>query len=116
MKHLLVCLLALLLNACGKAHISSIPDRPVYLELDLTFEDKDLLPVSAYKIYTSKNIHLEVERVGFGGVLVYHGISASGSDAYYAFDAACPYKVNSSVTLEVDDDHLYAVCPQCQSR
>jgi nitrite reductase/ring-hydroxylating ferredoxin subunit len=108
--------MAFLLSACNKAYISSIPDSPVYLELDLTFEDKDLLPASAYKIFTPQNIGQSVEKTGFGGVLVYHGLSGSGTGAYYAFDIACPYEASRSVTLHVDDDHLHAVCPKCESR
>jgi nitrite reductase/ring-hydroxylating ferredoxin subunit len=115
MKRLLFCLLALALNACDKTHLSSIPNSTVYLELDLTFEDKDLLPASACKIYTSQNINSAVEKTGFGGVLVYHGIDGSGADAYYAFDAACPYEASRQVTVEIDSDHLHAVCPQCKS-
>ncbi|MDR1557487.1 MAG: (2Fe-2S)-binding protein [Tannerellaceae bacterium] len=110
------CLLLFLLSSCSKAYVSSIPDYPVYLELDLVFEDKDLIPVPAYKIYTPGNINQDVERTGFGGILVYHGLNSAGMDAFYAFDAACPYEASRTTTVSVSDDHLYAVCPQCGSR
>ncbi|MDR1937223.1 MAG: (2Fe-2S)-binding protein [Tannerellaceae bacterium] len=117
MKRIFFCLLVFFINSCDKVHISSIPYYQVYLELDLTFEDKDLLPTSAYKIFTSpKNINQSIEKTGFGGVLVYHGLDGSGADAYYAFDMACPYEANRSVTVEVDEDHLHAVCPKCRSK
>ncbi|MDR1918280.1 MAG: (2Fe-2S)-binding protein [Tannerellaceae bacterium] len=116
MKRIFFCLLALLLNSCDKTYISSIPHYQVYLELDLTFEDKDLLPTSAYKIFTPQNINQSIEKTGFGGVLVYHGLDGSGADAYYAFDRACPHEANRSITVEVDEDHLYALCPKCQSK
>jgi nitrite reductase/ring-hydroxylating ferredoxin subunit len=116
MKRIALCLLALALNACGKTYISSIPDYPVYLELNLTFEAKNLLPVSAYQIYTPQNIDQAIEKTGFGGVLVYHGIGSAGTDAYFAFDAACPHEANRSVTVEVDDNHLYAICPKCHTQ
>jgi nitrite reductase/ring-hydroxylating ferredoxin subunit len=112
MKHILWGLLVLLTTSCGKAYISSIPDYPVYLRLDLTFEDKDLLPVQAYKIYTQVDVNQATEKTGYGGVLVYHGIN----DVYCAFDAACPYEANRSITVEVDDNHLYAVCPKCHTQ
>jgi nitrite reductase/ring-hydroxylating ferredoxin subunit len=112
MKRFLLCLLALAATACEKAYVSSIPNYPVYLELDLNFEDKDLLPTSAFKIYTSQNINQAIEKTGFGGVLVYHG-----ADAYYAFDAACPHEASRSVSVEITDDaHLYAVCPRCHTQ
>jgi nitrite reductase/ring-hydroxylating ferredoxin subunit len=107
----LLCLPALCTLSCEKSYLSSIPDYPVYLALDLTFEDKGLLPVSAYKIYTPANINQATEKTGFGGVLVYHGI-----DSYYAFDTACPHEANRSVTVEVDDNHLYATCPKCHTQ
>jgi nitrite reductase/ring-hydroxylating ferredoxin subunit len=116
MKRLLYCLLALALNSCDETYTSSIPYSQVYLELDLTFEDKDLASLSAYKIYTSGNINQSVEKTGFGGVLVYHGISGAGTDAYYAFDTACPHEANRSVTVEVDGEHLHATCPECGSK
>jgi nitrite reductase/ring-hydroxylating ferredoxin subunit len=116
MKYIFACLLFLLPSSCNKAYVSSIPDYPVYLELDLTFEDKDLLPISAYKIFTPGNINQDVERTGFGGVLVYHGLNSAGTDAYYAFDTACPYEVSRTTTVTVSDDALFAVCPKCQSR
>jgi nitrite reductase/ring-hydroxylating ferredoxin subunit len=118
MKRLLplLCLTALALCACDKTHLSNIPNRPVYLELDLTFEDKDPLPASAYKIYTPQNINQHIEQTGFGGVLVYHGLNGLGTDAYYAFDIACPYEASRSATIRVDDDRLHATCPQCESK
>ncbi|MDR2809239.1 MAG: (2Fe-2S)-binding protein [Tannerellaceae bacterium] len=115
MKRLLFCLLALAISACDKTYTSGIPYSQVYLELDLTFEDKDLIPLSAYKIYTAKNINQHVEKAGFGGVLVYHGLNGAATDAYYAFDTACPHEANRSVTVEIDNEHLHAVCPKCNS-
>jgi nitrite reductase/ring-hydroxylating ferredoxin subunit len=116
MKYTFTCLLFFLLSSCNKVYVSSIPDYPVYLELDLTFEDKNILPISAYKIFTPGNVNQAVERTGFGGVLVYHGLNSEGLDAYYAFDTACPYEASRTTTVTVSDDHLYAVCPKCQSR
>jgi nitrite reductase/ring-hydroxylating ferredoxin subunit len=109
-------MLAFFILSCDKTYISSIPDYPVYLELDLDYEDKALKAIQAYHIYTQKDINQDIERTGFGGVLVYHGISDNGTGAYYAFDAACPHEANRTVTVEVDADRIYAVCPKCQSK
>ncbi|MDR1344218.1 MAG: (2Fe-2S)-binding protein [Tannerellaceae bacterium] len=116
MKRILICLLALIGSSCEKAFISSIPDYPVYLELDLDFEDNALLTPLAYKIYTPQNVNQAVERTGFGGVLVFRGLGNTGTNACYAFDTACPYEASRSVTVGVDDAHLYALCDKCQTK
>jgi nitrite reductase/ring-hydroxylating ferredoxin subunit len=112
---ILVCLLFITISSCDKKYVSNIPDFPVYLELDLRFEDRDLLGVQAYKVLTSKNINQAIEKTGYGGVLVYHGLSTAGT-SYYAFDISCPHEATRSVVVEVDDDAIYAVCPKCGSK
>ncbi|GHT36970.1 hypothetical protein FACS189435_0990 [Bacteroidia bacterium] len=104
-------LLLMGLMACNATYHSSIPSLPVYLELDLGFQDKDLVPLQAFKIYTKKNVTLAVERTGYGGVLVYHALDNN----YYAFDAACPHEANASITVQIDESRLHAICPKCQS-
>lgn len=117
MKRFLLSLFALLLLGCNSTFDSSVPDWPVYLELDLTYEDRDLKAIQAYKLYTPTTINQATEKTGFGGVLVYHGLSSTGTtDAYYAFDAACPVEHQANVRVEVDDDAVYAVCPRCGSK
>lgn len=110
MKRFLLSLFALLLLGCNSTFDSSVPDWPVYLELDLTYEDRDLKAIQAYKLYTPTTINQATEKTGFSGVLVYHGI-----DGYYAFDAACPVEHQASVRVEVEDG-VYAVCPRCGSK
>lgn len=116
MKRILFVMGIFTVLSCSKTYKSSIPERAVYLELDLRFQDKALKAIQAYKIYDQTNIDQAGEMTGFGGVLVYHGLSSDGSDAYYAFDAACPYESNSNTRVEVDADGVYAVCPKCESR
>jgi len=89
-----------------------IPSSRVYLKLDLTFKDKELKTIPSYKIYTTKNINTaNRESVGFGGVLVVH----TYLDEYKAFDIACPYEAKQSVTVSVDEEIRYAVCPVCNT-
>jgi len=92
---------------------TSFPYYQVYLELDITYEDKALNTLMAYQIYTHNN---SVEVTGLGGVLVYHGLNSYGGSAFYAFDAACPYEVRKNVRINVDEDAIYAVCPTCGSK
>lgn len=108
--------LLLALLACSEKIEIRIPPRPVYLELDLDFQDKDLRPIQAYKIYTQKDVDLEGERTGFGGVLVFHGLASNGTDIFYAFDAACPHEASANVRVEVDETAVYAICPKCGSK
>ncbi|MDR0429131.1 MAG: (2Fe-2S)-binding protein [Tannerellaceae bacterium] len=116
LRYSLLFLAFLFLISCDRKYISSIPDYPVYLELDLNFEDKDLIPIQAYKIFTEKNINQRIERVGYGGILVYHGLSNTASDAYFAFDISCPHESSRTVTVEVDESRVYAICPKCDSK
>ena len=104
------------LLSCSDTVDIRIPYRVVYLELDLTYNDKELNAIQAYKIYTQRDIDQAGEQTGFGGVLVYHGLSGSGTGTFYAFDAACPYEAASNVRVEVDESAIYAVCPQCGSK
>ena len=108
----LLLLLFMGLMACNATYQSSIPNLPVYLELDLGFQDKDLVPLQASKIYTKKNVTLAIERTGYGGVLVYHALDNN----YYAFDAACPHEANASITVQTDENNIHATCPKCQSK
>lgn len=117
MKRFILSLFALLLLGCNSTFDSSVPDWPVYLELDLTYEDRALKSPQAYKIYLPNNINQATEKTGFGGVLVYHGIDNIGTDnAYYAFDAACPVEHQANVRVEVEEDAIYAICPKCGSK
>ena len=96
-----------------KVEENPIPLVSVYLNLDLTFEDKELKTVPSYKEYTIRNINIGLgERAGFGGVLVVHNMLGE----FKAFDRACPFEASSSVTVVVDDEILYAVCPKCGTK
>lgn len=109
-----ILLLAGIALSCSKTYESSIPYRQVNLQLDLTFEDKDLKSLQAYKIFTQGRHAGEL--TGFGGVLVYHGTDNNGVDAYYAYDAACPYEADKYTLVSVDENGIYAFCPKCHSR
>lgn len=46
MKRIFFCLVVLLAMSCNKVNVSNIPYARVYLELDLTYKDKDLVGCS----------------------------------------------------------------------
>ena len=96
------------LLSCADTIETRIPYRIVSLELDLTYQDKALNAIQAYKIYTQANIDQDREQTGFGGVLVYHGLSSNGT--------ACPHEASANVIVEVDESAVYAICPKCGSK
>ena len=114
MKRILMfCCILLSHLSCTDEYDNPIPVAPVYLNLDLTFKDKELKAVPSYKEYTDKNINLTLgERRGYGGVLVVHTMLGE----YKAFDRSCPNEVQAGITVEVDSEVLYATCPKCGSK
>ena len=53
------------LLSCADTIETRIPYRAVYLELDLTYQDKALKAILAYKIYTPKNVDQANEPVSY---------------------------------------------------
>lgn len=101
--------LALLLASCNDNIRSSIPDYPVYLDLNLT----TTYPTFKNNINESlifKQRIFETDRIGFGGILVYVGFDGN----YYAFDMACPYEAKQTVRV-YPNDVGQAVCEKCGS-
>ena len=109
---LIICSILVFTFSCDIEE-NPIPTASVYLNLDLTFEDRELKTIPSYKEYTYKNINTAIgERAGYGGVLVVHNMLGE----YKAFDRTCPHEVNPGVTVEVDNEVLYAVCPKCGTK
>lgn len=105
----LVILINLPLVSCNDNYISSIPDFPVYLELNLTTTypvfrnsyDKSLTFIKPITV---------VDRVGFGGILVCTGFDGE----YYAFDMSCPYEAKQNIRV-YPNELGQAVCESCGS-
>ena len=113
MRRILFILFILISTFSCKVEKNPIPITAVYLNLDLTYEDKELKTIPSYKEYTIKNINIGLgERAGYGGILVVHDMLGK----YKAFDRACPHETNPGVTVEVDNEVLYAVCPKCGTK
>lgn len=99
--------LIVILSGCDDNYISSIPDYPVRLQLNLTstypnFKDNP----NSFLIF-DKPVQA-TDRVGFGGVIVYVGFDAN----YYAFDLACPYEAKQSIKVK-PNDLGQLVCETC---
>ncbi len=107
------CLLALLINlsitSCNDNYISSIPDFPVNLVLNLTTTYPTFKNSYNKSMIFTKPI-TAVDRVGFGGILVYTGFDGE----YYAFDMSCPYEHQTNVRV-YPNGLGQAVCEGCGS-
>ena len=106
-----LCCLFICFSGCTDDYHNPIPQRHVYIEVDLTFRDKELLPSTAHKIFKPGNIIVGKEFTGYGGVLVTNSIFGG----YKAFDLACPHEVRTDAAVEIDDEYN-AVCKVCGSK
>lgn len=100
---------ALFLAGCNDNIQSSIPDYPVYLDLNLTSTYPTFKNNINQSLAFTKRI-LETDRIGYGGILVYVGFDGE----YYAFDMSCPYEVKTNVRV-YPNGLGQAVCEKCGS-
>jgi hypothetical protein len=105
-------LILLFAFACEEELYSPVPNMRVNLTIDLSLQDADLIPALATKTFTKQR--LEMDRIGFGGILVINGYSAGGETNLFAYDLACPVEANSSVRV-IPDDVGKAKCPECEA-
>ena len=111
-RFLIFCSLLACYLCCTDDYYNPVPPRHVYLEIDLTYRDKELRSMASCKIFTPKsNIILGKEYTGFAGVLVTH----TNLDGYKAFDLACPHEVRADAIIEIDSENN-AVCKVCGSK
>ena len=111
-KGWLVVLLICISLSCDDEIYSPIPNAQVHIELDLNFDDSELVAKSAYKMFTQPR--KGVDRLGFGGILVINGFGMNIVDLY-AYDLACPVEVDRSIKVEPDATTGKATCPQCNA-
>jgi len=96
-------------SSCYDNVISSIPDYPVRLQLNLTttyptFKNS----VNQFLLFEKRRF--ETDYIGFGGILVYTGFDGE----YYAFDMACPYEAKNTIRA-YPNDIGQAICKECGS-
>lgn len=110
MKQIKITILAIILTSlsgCYDNVISSIPDYPVHLQLNLTttyptFKNS----INQYLLFEKRIF--ETDAIGFGGIIVYTGFDG----AYYAFDMACPHEAKREIKV-YPNDLGQAVCKEC---
>lgn len=107
---------ASLVNGCDDSYVSSIPNYPVSLQLNLT-TTYPTFRNSINEFLTFKARRYEYDRIGFGGILVYSGLPDDyGNAVYYAFDMACPYEAQNNVRVyPVEDGYGQVKCEKCES-
>ena len=116
MKRIFFCLVVLLVMSCNKVNVSNVPYAPVYLELDLQFKDTDLVGSLNFKEITSEAGQNYGTRLGYSGVLVVNGFSATtGGTQYYAYDLCCPHEGKKDIRVKADNTG-WAQCPECGTK
>ena len=105
----LVVLICLPLVGCNDNVISSIPDFPVYLELNLTSSYPTFRNSYNKFLIFEKGVFV-TDRIGYGGILVYTDLNGE----YCAFDLSCPYEAKTNVRI-VPNNTGQAVCEGCGS-
>jgi hypothetical protein len=112
-------LISFLLVGCDDTYVSSIPDSPVYFELDLTAQ-YPTFKNSANKSLTFINGIIPAipagYTTGYGGIIVCSGITLddSGNTIYYAFDMSCPYEHKQKIRV-YPNGLGQAICDSCKT-
>ena len=105
----LVILINLSLVGCNDNVISSIPDFPVDLQLNLT-STYPTFRNSYNKFLLFEKPVFVTDRIGYGGILVYTDLNGE----YCAFDLSCPYEAKPNIHI-VPNESGQAVCEGCGS-
>ena len=103
--------MTLLLLSCEDHVLSSVPEYPVYLDLNLTstyptFKNS----VNQTLVFKNREGLPEMSRIGYGGLLVCTDYIGD----YYAFDLCCPYELKATTRVHPDGSGQ-AVCDSCKS-
>jgi nitrite reductase/ring-hydroxylating ferredoxin subunit len=106
---LIISILVFSFAGCNDNVISSIPDYPVSLSLNLT-STYPTFRNSYNRVLLFEKPLLATDFVGYGGILVYTGFDGN----YYAFDLSCPYEAKETIRV-VPNDKGQAICEGCGS-
>jgi hypothetical protein len=98
--------------SCEKEKYSDIPYAPV--RLTLYAEDMmKLISPSSHLSFTQSN-HAD-DQLGYGGILVVHGLDYGASYTYYVYDLACPVEAQRNIRIGPDRSGITATCSHCHS-
>ncbi|GAB1416658.1 hypothetical protein MASR2M117_20640 [Paludibacter sp.] len=100
-------------SSCNDNYISSIPDYPVHLELNLT-TSYPTFRENPYQFLVFEKPRYSNEYLGFGGILVVCGFGSNSAYEYFSYDLACPHEADKSIKV-VPNDMGQAICEKCKS-
>ena len=101
----------IIITGCEDRYTSSIPNYPVFLELNLTAHYPTFIDNCNEVIIITKPISI-YDRIGYGGILIVYGIDFK----YYAFDLSCPYEADPNIRVFSDSINPGQVtCEKCGS-
>jgi hypothetical protein len=107
-----IILLICLATSCKREEYSNIPYSPV----NLTLYPEDMMQLAGSPSHLSfirpKNAG---DQLGYGGLLVVHGLDYTPSATYYVYDLACPVESQKNIRIQPDDTGLTATCNRCGS-
>lgn len=101
--------LVIFLFGCSEDEQRRIPESPVYIELNLMGEYSTFR--NAYDTVVFDKRKLEIERIGYGGILV--NIDYEGK--YHAYDLCCPNEVDRNIRIFPNSTGTQAECRICGS-
>lgn len=106
----------LLLLLCGfscseESPRFTVPVSPVNFRVDIGGVDYQLNGALSYKTFTAKDARTQLDRMGYGGLLLVRNHEASG---LFAYDLSCPYEDQRNITVTPTEDGK-AVCASCRS-
>lgn len=99
------------ISGCGKDDVqNTLPVSAVYFKLDLN--NQDILLKTPTKFIEYKTPRLEVDRIGYGGLLVVNSIYSGETPILLAYDLSCPNERISSVRVKASTNGT-ATCEKC---
>lgn len=111
--------LLLLCVSCNSEE-SSVPNRRVYLEIDLR-TDIELTIEGNAKTFTKGTTY--DSELGYAGILVVRGLNdydlyGNAFERFYAYDLCCAYEVDPNVRVGIKEGevNVYAECPSCGTK
>lgn len=111
-KTVFTLLLVLFCFSCSEeAPLFTVPMAPVNFKVDIGGLDHQLNGALNFKTFTVKDARTQLDRFGYGGLLLVRDHEASG---LFAYDLCCPYEDQRNITVTPTNDGK-AVCKICGS-
>lgn len=105
-------LLVCLCFSCDKEEYSNIPYAPV----NLTLYAEDMMQLAGALSHLSfTQPKYAGDQLGYGGILVVHGLDYGATPNYYAYDLACPVEAQRNTRIQPNDSGITASCSRCGS-